>query len=68
MAGQFKSTVICLTCNKKSVVFDPYMLLSLSIPKPKLWEFYYLPSNYLESTTLYEFQMSAKSTVKDLKT
>lgn len=32
MVGQFKSTVVCLTCNKKAVCFDPYLLISLPIP------------------------------------
>lgn len=32
MVGQFKSTVICSSCQKISVCFDPYMLISLPIP------------------------------------
>ncbi|XP_014680667.1 PREDICTED: ubiquitin carboxyl-terminal hydrolase 8-like [Priapulus caudatus] len=30
--GQFKSTVACLTCEKTSVTFDPFMYLSLPLP------------------------------------
>lgn len=40
MAGQFKSTVRCLKCKKVSVCFDPYLLLSLPIPSPKMFDFY----------------------------
>lgn len=40
MVGQFKSTVQCLTCKKLSICFDPYLLLSLPIPKPKICDFY----------------------------
>ena len=30
--GQLKSTVMCLTCHKKSVTFDPFVYLSLPVP------------------------------------
>jgi ubiquitin carboxyl-terminal hydrolase 4/11/15 len=32
MAGQFKSTVVCSTCTKVSVCFDPYLLISMPVP------------------------------------
>ena len=32
-SGQFKSTVQCPSCNKVSVTFDPYMVLSLPLPE-----------------------------------
>ena len=44
MVGQFKSTVICGTCSKVSVCFDPYMLISLPIPTNKDLNFYFVPS------------------------
>ena len=31
-SGQFKSTVQCPSCNKVSVTFDPFMVLSLPLP------------------------------------
>jgi ubiquitin carboxyl-terminal hydrolase 4/11/15 len=37
MVGQFKSTVVCLTCKKVSVCFDPYLLISLPIPANEEW-------------------------------
>ncbi|KAL6647857.1 hypothetical protein ACP70R_015294 [Stipagrostis hirtigluma subsp. patula] len=30
--GQYKSTLTCPTCNKRSVTFDPFMYLSLPVP------------------------------------
>jgi len=30
--GQYKSTLTCPTCSKKSVTFDPFMYLSLPVP------------------------------------
>ena len=35
MSGQYKSTVVCKTCEKVSVCFDPYLLISLNIPSKK---------------------------------
>jgi ubiquitin C-terminal hydrolase len=32
--GQYKSTVMCQKCDKKSVVFEPFMSLPLPIPSP----------------------------------
>lgn len=32
MVGQFKSTVVCSTCQKVSVCFDPYLLISMPVP------------------------------------
>ncbi len=42
MSGQFKSTVQCLKCKKVSICFDPYLLLSLPIPSPKMCDFYFV--------------------------
>ncbi|KAF6030636.1 USP19 [Bugula neritina] len=33
--GQYRSQLLCLVCNKVSVTFDPYMYISVPIPKPK---------------------------------
>ncbi|KAL8150318.1 hypothetical protein V2J09_020126 [Rumex salicifolius] len=30
--GQYKSTLVCPTCNKVSITFDPFMYLSLPLP------------------------------------
>lgn len=33
--GQFKSTLVCLTCNKRSVTFQVFMNLSVPLPSHK---------------------------------
>ena len=33
--GQLKSTLNCPSCNNISITFDPFMYLSLPIPKPQ---------------------------------
>lgn len=45
MVGQFKSTVVCSTCSKTSVCFDPFLLISLPIPVNEEWEFYFVPAD-----------------------
>jgi ubiquitin C-terminal hydrolase len=41
--GQYKSTLICSTCNHVSVTFDPFMTLPLPIPgKKKKFNFFYI--------------------------
>jgi len=34
LQGQYKSTVMCLKCEKKSVIFEPFVCLPLEIPSP----------------------------------
>jgi ubiquitin carboxyl-terminal hydrolase 4/11/15 len=38
MHGQFKSTVKCPDCEKVSIIFDPFMSVSLPIPEIKIVE------------------------------
>ncbi len=45
MAGQFKSTVQCLKCKRLSICFDPYLLVSLPIPNPKMCDLYFVNSD-----------------------
>ena len=33
--GQYRSTIVCQTCTKVSVTFDPFMYLSLPLPLPE---------------------------------
>jgi len=33
--GQFKSTLVCALCNRVSITFDPYLMISLPIPITK---------------------------------
>ena len=42
--GQFKSTLCCSQCDRVSVTFDPFMTLSLPIPKRKEQkDFFFMP-------------------------
>ena len=34
-AGQHKSSLVCMSCNKESVIFEPFFNLSLPIPSSK---------------------------------
>uniref|UniRef100_A0A2P2M481 ubiquitinyl hydrolase 1 n=1 Tax=Rhizophora mucronata TaxID=61149 RepID=A0A2P2M481_RHIMU len=34
--GQYRSTLVCPVCNKKSVTFDPFMYLSLPLPSTSM--------------------------------
>ena len=44
MVGQFKSTIICGTCSKVSICFDPYMLISLPIPTSRESSLFFVTS------------------------
>lgn len=45
--GQYKSTLVCPKCDNISIIFDPYMYLSLPIPveKSTSFRFTYIPSD-----------------------
>jgi len=36
-AGMYKSTVVCPTCDKVSIIFDPFNNLTLQLPIESLW-------------------------------
>lgn len=42
--GQFKSTLICSNCNRKSITFDPFLkeLLPIPLTKWELFECYFI--------------------------
>ena len=51
MAGQFKSTVVCSKCSRKSICFDPYLLVTLQIPLvAKERDLYFIPLDPSYST------------------
>ena len=37
-AGMYKSTVVCPTCDKVSIIFDPFNNLTLQLPIEVLWQ------------------------------
>lgn len=67
MAGQFKSTVICSKCSRKSVCFDPYMLISLPIPSPKEKWVFYIYSDFDKPTMRISVEYDNETTVGQVK-
>jgi len=67
MVGQFKSTVICEKCNKMSICFDPYLLLSLPISGLKENEVFYISMDCSKSTKKLNFTSDYSNTVGDLR-
>ena len=57
--GQFKSTLCCSQCDRVSVTFDPFMTLSLPIPKRKeLKDFFFMPYKIQEGYMNYSYKIS----------
>lgn len=48
MYGQLKSTVNCLTCNNVSITFDPFLTLSLPIPKAAFFNVGLIPYDIID--------------------
>jgi len=67
MAGQFKSTVHCLTCKKISVCFDPYLFVSLPIPVPKFFEIYIVNSDLSHGAIKLSFSAGDSTNLKQLE-
>eukprot|EP00826_Nyctotherus_ovalis_P029902 TRINITY_DN2371_c0_g5_i4.p1 TRINITY_DN2371_c0_g5~~TRINITY_DN2371_c0_g5_i4.p1 ORF type:complete len:932 (-),score=291.53 TRINITY_DN2371_c0_g5_i4:108-2882(-) len=44
--GQLKSKLVCPLCNGMSIVFDPFMMLSVPIPQPSSLIVNFVPSNF----------------------
>ena len=55
--GQFKSTVSCHVCNHTSVSFDPYQIISLSIPivQKERFSFYFLSTDHISKAKKFYF-------------
>ena len=63
--GQFKSKITCLTCNKSSITYEPFIFLGLPIPQKhdqEIIKFFF--GNKWE---YFGFDLKEKSTVFDLK-
>lgn len=67
MAGQFKSTVVCLSCGKVSVCFDPYLLISLPIPIATDLGFFLVPSDLTQGALKLHLDLKTNTTFRDLK-
>lgn len=64
MVGQYKSTVICSTCSKVSVCFDPFLMTSLSIPSNQEWVMYFIPLDLSRGAIRLEFEFNPSTTLR----
>ncbi|KAL1305868.1 hypothetical protein AAFC00_004018 [Neodothiora populina] len=65
--GFYKNTMICPACDKVSVTFDPYSLLTLQLPIENTWRgrIYFVP--HLGKPVTYEVDIDKNSTWKTVK-
>jgi len=65
--GFYKNTMVCPSCDKVSVTFDPYSLLTLQLPIENTWQHtvYYIP---LEGQpTLHKVDLDKNASIKTFK-
>ena len=65
--GFYKNTMVCPDCDKVSVTFDPYSLLTLQLPIENTWhhELTFVP--LLGDPSLHTLDIDKNSTVKSMK-
>lgn len=69
MHGQYRSEVTCLECNKTSVAFDPFLMLTLPVPtKETMYKECVVINNELASQVKFEvpYQCKVRDLVKKL--
>ncbi|EAW14313.1 putative ubiquitin-specific protease UBP12 [Aspergillus clavatus NRRL 1] len=66
-AGMYKSTLICPTCEKVSIIFDPFNNLTLQLPIENLWskEIFYFPRH--RKPVIIDVEIDKNSSIKALK-
>jgi len=66
--AQLKSRLICPNCGKSTVVFDPYLSLSLPIVKQsvKTYSAIFVPFNYMEDWIPIRISLSSKAKKADV--
>lgn len=71
MVGQFKSTLVCPDkhCGKVSITFDPFLTLSVPIPRVTKEEvsFYLIYKDHRKTPSKIETQVRSDSPLSDLK-
>ena len=55
-AGMYKSTLVCPSCNKVSIIFDPFNNLTLQLPIENVW-----------SKTMFYFGLNKKPVTLDIE-
>ncbi|KAL4933316.1 putative ubiquitin-specific protease UBP12 [Aspergillus undulatus] len=66
-AGMYKSTLVCPTCEKVSIIFDPFNNLTLQLPIENLWSksIYFFP--FQKKPIIIDVEIDKNSSVKALK-
>jgi ubiquitin C-terminal hydrolase len=68
MQGQLRSIVVCPTCDKKSVIFDPFLYLSLPLSRDRMrsFEVTLVRADGTKAHERFTLRASAKQYVRDL--
>ncbi|XP_065176067.1 ubiquitin carboxyl-terminal hydrolase 19-like, partial [Sycon ciliatum] len=68
MYGQFKSTLVCPTCQMVSIVFDPFMYLTLPVLKPKrIRRVILLPCQLGSQPSMYDIAVSEDEAIGGIR-
>ncbi|XP_059166699.1 ubiquitin carboxyl-terminal hydrolase 19-like isoform X2 [Physella acuta] len=66
--GQYKSKLVCPKCGKVSITFDPFLYLSVPLPKKmKIVPVNFMWKESYKKPVRYQIQLSYESTVEKLK-
>ncbi|XP_022081402.1 ubiquitin carboxyl-terminal hydrolase 19-like [Acanthaster planci] len=66
--GQYKSKLVCPECGKVSITFDPFMHLSVPLPKKKrVLPVFFFSKDYYRKPVKYVVALSTDATVEELK-
>jgi len=74
MYGQLKSTVICQDCNRNSITFDPFLTLSLPIPRQVKLRLFVVPDTFFKASGdknpsfVLDLTLKKDSNISDLRT
>lgn len=61
--GQFYTKIVCPTCSHTSITFDPFDIVSLSIPSSAFFDGYYVPYTSQSPILALQFHHLASSSV-----
>lgn len=66
-AGMYKSTLVCPSCDKVSIIFDPFNNLTLQLPVENLWtkDIFYFPHH--KAPVLLDIEIDKNASIKALK-
>ncbi|KAK4987874.1 hypothetical protein LTR50_004326 [Elasticomyces elasticus] len=65
--GFYKNTMVCPECNKVSITFDPYSLLTVQLPIKETWQHDVVVCWKNQRPTYYAVDMDKHATVRQLK-